>query len=137
RSGHRDDEGQAPDGRRAERPTGDRMVSVSVPAAGGPPRVVISAPGSGAGKTTVAMGLIAALRSHGFDVSAHKVGPDYIDPGYLALAAGRPARNLDAWLTSDSLIPGLFLHGASRAHIAVVEGVMGLFDGVAGGSAGC
>jgi cobyrinic acid a,c-diamide synthase len=110
---------------------------VSVPAAGGPPRLVIAAPGSGAGKTTVAMGLIAALRSRGFAVSAHKVGPDYIDPGYLGLAAGRPARNLDAWLTAELLIPGLFLHGASRAHISVVEGVMGLFDGVAGGVAGC
>jgi cobyrinic acid a,c-diamide synthase len=99
--------------------------------------VVVSAPVSGAGKTTVAMGLIAALRSHGLTVSAHKVGPDYIDPGYLGLAAGRPARNLDAWLTSEALIPGLFLHGAVGARISVVEGVMGLFDGVAGGSAGC
>ncbi|HEX3829000.1 MAG TPA: cobyrinate a,c-diamide synthase [Sporichthyaceae bacterium] len=107
------------------------------PAAGGPPRVVVAAPNSGAGKTTVAMGLIAALRSRGLAVSAHKVGPDYIDPGYLGLAAGRPARNLDAWLTSDGLIPGLFLHGAAGAQISVVEGVMGLFDGVAGGFGGC
>jgi cobyrinic acid a,c-diamide synthase len=82
------------------------------------------------------MGLLAALRSRGLRVSAHKVGPDYIDPGYLGLAAGRTARNLDAWLTSEALIPRLFLHGAAGAQLAVVEGVMGLFDGVAGGCDG-
>jgi cobyrinic acid a,c-diamide synthase len=96
------------------------------------PRLVIAAPASGSGKTTVATGLMAALTAQGLDVSPHKVGPDYIDPGYHALAAGRPGRNLDPWLTAEGLVAPLFLHGARGADIAVVEGVMGLYDGMAG-----
>jgi cobyrinic acid a,c-diamide synthase len=95
-------------------------------------RLVVAAPASGSGKTTVACGLMAALRARGLAVSGHKVGPDYIDPGYHALAAGRPARNLDPFLCGEDLIGPLFLHGASGADVAVVEGAMGLFDG-----AGC
>jgi cobyrinic acid a,c-diamide synthase len=94
------------------------------------PRLVIAAPASGCGKTTVACGLMAALRARGLTVSGHKVGPDYIDPGYHALATGRPPRNLDPFLCGEDLIAPLFLHGASGAQVAVVEGVMGLFDGV-------
>jgi cobyrinic acid a,c-diamide synthase len=94
------------------------------------PRLVIAAPASGCGKTTVACGLMAALRKRGLNVSGHKVGPDYIDPGYHALATGRPPRNLDPFLCGEDLIAPLFLHGAAGADIAVVEGVMGLFDGV-------
>ncbi|MDH6134392.1 cobyrinic acid a,c-diamide synthase [Kitasatospora sp. MAA4] len=96
------------------------------------PRLVIAAPSSGAGKTTVATGLMAALAARGLAVSPHKVGPDYIDPGYHALATGRPGRNLDAFLCGPERIAPLFLHGAAGADVAVVEGVMGMFDGASG-----
>jgi len=93
------------------------------------PRLVVAAPASGHGKTTVATGLMAALSARGMAVSGHKAGPDYIDPGYHALATGRPARNLDPVLCGADTIPPLFAYGAAGAEIAVVEGVMGLFDG--------
>ncbi|NEA57035.1 cobyrinate a,c-diamide synthase [Streptomyces sp. SID13666] len=96
------------------------------------PRLVIAAPSSGSGKTTVATGLMAAFTGAGLAVSPHKVGPDYIDPGYHALATGRPGRNLDAFMCGPELIAPLFLHGAAGADLAVVEGVMGLYDGAAG-----
>ncbi|MET9534022.1 cobyrinate a,c-diamide synthase [Streptomyces sp. NPDC006649] len=95
-------------------------------------RLVIAAPSSGSGKTTVATGLMAAFAGRGLAVSPHKVGPDYIDPGYHALATGRPGRNLDAYLCGTELIGPLFAHGAAGADLAVVEGVMGLYDGAAG-----
>jgi cobyrinic acid a,c-diamide synthase len=94
------------------------------------PRLVIAAPASGCGKTTVACGLMAAMGARGLAVSGHKVGPDYIDPGYHVLATNRPARNLDPFLCGEDLIAPLFLHGAAGAQVAVIEGVMGLFDGV-------
>ncbi|MEU9013531.1 cobyrinate a,c-diamide synthase [Streptomyces sp. NPDC048479] len=95
-------------------------------------RLVIAAPSSGSGKTTVATGLMAAFVAAGLSVSPHKVGPDYIDPGYHSLATGRPGRNLDAYLCGTELIAPLFAHGAAGCDLAVVEGVMGLYDGAAG-----
>ncbi len=92
-------------------------------------RLVIAAPASGHGKTTVATGLLAALRRRGVDVAPFKVGPDYIDPGYHRLAAGRPGRNLDPVLVGEQRIGPLFTHGKADAELSVVEGVMGLFDG--------
>ncbi|WP_235547363.1 MULTISPECIES: cobyrinate a,c-diamide synthase [unclassified Nocardioides] len=96
------------------------------------PRLVVAAPATGQGKTTVSVGLMAALRRVGHEVSGHKVGPDYIDPGYHALACGRPGRNLDPHLVGEHRIAPLLLHGARGADIAVVEGVMGLYDGKVG-----
>ncbi|WP_343708502.1 cobyrinate a,c-diamide synthase [Mycobacterium sp.] len=99
------------------------MVAVALP------RIVVAAPGSGHGKTTVATGLMAALAARGLTVSGHKVGPDFIDPGYHALATGRPGRNLDPFLVGEGRIVPLLLHGARSADVAVIEGVTGLFDG--------
>ncbi|PSM41990.1 cobyrinate a,c-diamide synthase [Streptomyces dioscori] len=99
---------------------------------GSVPRLVIAAPASGSGKTTVATGLMAAFASRGLAVSPHKVGPDYIDPGYHSLASGRVGRNLDSYMCGPELIAPLFAHGARGCDLAVVEGVMGLFDGASG-----
>ena len=90
---------------------------------------MIAAPASGAGKTTVATGLMAALRRRGTTVAAFKVGPDYVDPGYHALATGGPGRNLEPVLLGAHRIAPLEAYGAAGAQLAVVEGVMGLFDG--------
>ena len=96
-------------------------------------RVVLAAPASGHGKTTVATGLLAAFARRRLRVAPFKVGPDYIDPGYHALAAGRPGRNLDPVLVGEELIGPLFAHGSAGAELAVIEGVMGLYDGRTGG----
>ncbi len=96
------------------------------------PRLVIAAPASGHGKTTVATGLLAALRADGLEPAGFKIGPDFIDPGYHALATGRPGRNLDPFLCGEDQLVPLLLHGCqvpTPADVAVVEGVMGLFDG--------
>src|SRR5690242_17101928 len=96
------------------------------------PRVVISAPSSGHGKTAVSVGLLAAFNARGYRSVGFKIGPDHVDAGYLGLAAGRPGRNLDPRLVGAQRIGPLFAHGAAALDIAVVEGTMGLFDGLAG-----
>src|SRR5256714_9884584 len=96
------------------------------------PRVVIAAPSSGHGKTAVAVGLLAALRARGLKTAGFKVGPDHVDAAYLGLAAGRPGRNLDPRLVGAATVGPLFSYGSAGADLAVVEGTMGLYDGLAG-----
>src|SRR5262245_36709897 len=95
---------------------------------------VISAPTSGSGKTTVTLGLLSALRERGMRVQAFKVGPDFIDPGLHEIASGAPSHNLDGWMLSRETNERLYAGASSGVDIAVVEGVMGLFDGADGSS---
>ncbi len=99
------------------------------------PRVVIAGTHSGVGKTTVATGVMAALAARGLQVSAAKIGPDFIDPSYHAVATGRPSCSLDAYLSGEELLPGLAARASTGTDLLVIEGVMGLFDG--SGQPGC
>ena len=96
------------------------------------PGVLIAAPSSGCGKTSLTLGLMALLRRQGVQVAPFKVGPDYIDPGHHAAVCGRVSHNLDSWFCQKSQVRELYQRGTAGAQIAIVEGVMGLFDGVSG-----
>jgi cobyrinic acid a,c-diamide synthase len=93
------------------------------------PRIIIAGTQSGVGKTTIALGLVAALKRRGLTVQTYKVGPDFLDPSYLARASGRPCYNLDGWMAGETYVKELFARTARTADIAIIEGVMGLFDG--------
>jgi len=96
------------------------------------PRILVGGTHSGAGKTTVTLGLLSGFKNRGLKVQPYKVGPDYIDPSLHAEVAGRPSRNLDSFLCSEETLLQIFIHGARRSHLSVVEGVMGFFDGYSG-----
>jgi cobyrinic acid a,c-diamide synthase len=96
--------------------------------------IIIAAPNSGSGKTTVTLGLMECLKRRGLRVAPFKVGPDFIDPGYHRLVCGRPSVNLDGWICPPALVRETFAHHLADADIAVIEGAMGLFDGVSGAS---
>jgi len=93
------------------------------------PRLIVAGTASGTGKTSVTLGLVCALAARGLRVQTFKVGPDFLDPSYLALASGRPCYNLDGWMCRWDYVEALFARAARDADIAVIEGVMGLFDG--------
>jgi cobyrinic acid a,c-diamide synthase len=99
--------------------------------------LIVSAPRSGSGKTVITLALLAALRRRGIAVRAAKTGPDYIDAGFHAAATGAAGLNLDSWAMAPSLLDALAAQAAGSAEILVVEGVMGLFDGVAGSPGRC
>jgi len=92
--------------------------------------LIVAAPRSGAGKTTVTLGLLTALKRRGLAVQAAKAGPDFIDPAFHQAATGRKSVNLDSWAMRPSLLDALVVEAASRADMLVIEGVMGLFDGI-------
>ncbi|WP_260984701.1 cobyrinate a,c-diamide synthase [Paenibacillus xylanexedens] len=93
------------------------------------PRLIIAGTGSGAGKTTVTLGLMKALAQRGLSVQGFKCGPDYIDPTYHTAVTGRASRNLDAWMTSPAYVKQTFQRASAGHDISIIEGVMGLYDG--------
>src|SRR5438046_1164480 len=96
------------------------------------PRLVIAGTESNVGKTILTTGLIAAFKARGLTVQSFKVGPDYIDPAYLAHVSGRPCRNLDSWMLGEGALRQVLAQGALGADLALIEGMLGLFDGRGG-----
>jgi len=96
------------------------------------PRIVIAGTNSGCGKTTVSTGIMGALSAEGLRVQPFKVGPDYIDPMFHTFITGNASRNLDSWMMDESTVAYLFSRNTSNADIAVIEGVMGMYDGYGG-----
>ena len=92
--------------------------------------MVIAAPHGQSGKTTVTIGLIGALTQMGIKVQPFKKGPDFIDPSWLSRAAGRPCRNLDCFFMEDAVIRQSVIQASAGAQITVIEGAMGMFDGI-------
>src|SRR5256884_9923746 len=92
------------------------------------PRLVIAGTASNVGKTILTAGLIAAFKARGLTVQSFKVGPDYIDPAYLAHVSGRPCRNLDSWMLGEGALRQVLAQGALGAALAPAEGLLGLFD---------
>lgn len=93
------------------------------------PTIIIAGTHSGAGKTSISLAVMAGLKKSGYTVQAYKVGPDYIDPSYHTVVTGRPSHNLDDWMMGEGQVRALFDRTSVQADIAVIEGVMGLFDG--------
>ena len=94
--------------------------------------IIIAAPHSGSGKTVITLGIMECMKRRGLLVAPFKVGPDFIDPGYHRLVTGRPSINLDGWMCGADFVRETFSHHLKNADIAVIEGVMGLFDGISG-----
>lgn len=96
------------------------------------PRIVIAGTNSGCGKTTISTGIMAALIKRGLAVQPFKVGPDYIDPMFHSFITGRHSRNLDSWMLGEDMVSYLFAKNSLESDIAIIEGVMGIFDGFGG-----
>lgn len=93
-------------------------------------KIVIAGTGSGVGKTTISLGIMKALVDRGKSVQAFKVGPDYIDPSYHQYVTGRSSRNLDSYMLDDEQVKYVYKQASKRADISIIEGVMGLYDGL-------